>query len=455
MNLQELNGGTVVEKDWLNPVCGTITCDTIIASNLPASFNQALNTFDAVQFAGITSTANIDAGSSFVLSTGVPSINSHLTNKLYVDTGLNGKLSLSGGTMTGNITTLRTNDTKIGLGNGVVVPTFSVDTIQIGANAGRITIGSNSICIGKSCCNTASTVGADSITLGREAGNPFDIGIGAITIGKLASGAGNSSICLGEDSITIANSGIAIGKSAISTASNSIAFGEASTSNNANSMVFNANGSTAGQTTASNQIAFIAGTTNFRYDATGFNITNATSSTSTTTGSLRCAGGLGVVENLNVGGTFTCPMPIGGLFMESNATTTTVSATPGNFVKILGTTTASTQNVSFTHTNNRLTYSGLKTTIFAVSYCLTINPSTSTDIEWEVGLSFNGSATPQLMGRTHIHSITNGHRYSCSGVLIITLATSQFVELFLANKTNNTTNCIVEDMSIVMNPYTN
>lgn len=51
VSLQELNVGTVAEKDYLNPVCGTITCDTLIANTYPNIFNQSLNTTDLPTFA--------------------------------------------------------------------------------------------------------------------------------------------------------------------------------------------------------------------------------------------------------------------------------------------------------------------------------------------------------------------------------------------------------------------
>ena len=61
VSLEELNAGTVQEKFYLHPVCGSITCDTIFANNLPPTFNQALNTFNTVQFAGITNLRTTDS----------------------------------------------------------------------------------------------------------------------------------------------------------------------------------------------------------------------------------------------------------------------------------------------------------------------------------------------------------------------------------------------------------
>jgi hypothetical protein len=37
VSLQELNDGIVAEKFYLNPVCGTITCDTVFATNIPSA----------------------------------------------------------------------------------------------------------------------------------------------------------------------------------------------------------------------------------------------------------------------------------------------------------------------------------------------------------------------------------------------------------------------------------
>lgn len=297
-----------------------------------STLNQSLNTTSSPTFVSATFNGTVDAGVNVFTSSAIPTANTHLTNKLYIDTGLNTKLSLSGGTMTGDITTLRTNDTRIGLGNGVVIPSISTDTIQIGANAGKSTIANNCICIGKLCCNSANPIGVDSVSVGRDCGLSFGVGASSISIGKASSGSGTAAICIGEDSLTLANGSIAIGKLSTALNANGIAIGQASTSNNINSMVFNANGSTVGQTTANNQIVFIAGTTVFRYDSTGFNVMNAASSTSTSSGSLRCSGGLGVAENLNVGGNSNLPtvnnrVPSTGFFYQTGNLDVVISTT--------------------------------------------------------------------------------------------------------------------------------
>lgn len=87
-----------------------------------------------------------------------------------------------------------------------------------------------------------------------------------------------------------------------------ISIGRAATILNTNSMCFNANGSTILQSTANNQIRFAAGTTTLDYDGTGMSLPLNVSSTSVNTGTLKVTGGVGITQNLNVGGVLNQPL---------------------------------------------------------------------------------------------------------------------------------------------------
>jgi trimeric autotransporter adhesin len=237
---------------------------------------------------------NIDVGSNFVLTTGVPTLNAHLTNKLYVDTGLNTKLNLSGGTMTGNITTLRTNDSKI----------------ILGSNAGLLASGNNSVCIGSS----SNSTGQDTVALG---------------ISSLASN--GSCVAIGNTATASALGSIAIGVNAVAS-SQGVALGREAKVLNDSSIIINANAGTVLQSTANNQIQMTAGTTQFVYDSAGFVIANTTASTSTTTGSLQCKGGLGVLGAANIGGNMNVPTlnnrtPSTGFFYQTGNLDITIATT--------------------------------------------------------------------------------------------------------------------------------
>jgi hypothetical protein len=295
-NILAINAGGI----QINPV----DSNRIILQGGTSSFNVSATSYNITAgsttlFGDATSmkpNTNIDAGANFVFSTAVPSLNSHLTNKLYVDTGLNTKLSLSGGTMTGNITALRTNDSNIILGSG----------------AGTIASGGNAVAVGSS----SNSAGQDSVA-----------------VGKSSSASGGSCIAIGNTAAASTLASIAIGVNSIAN-STSIAVGREARATNANSIIINCNAGTILQSSANDQIQMQAGATNFVYDLLGFKIANTNESTSTTTGSLHTAGGLGVIGNINFGGLINGLTAGGGLFAQ---TSTVVVANTVVETNIIGT----------------------------------------------------------------------------------------------------------------------
>lgn len=310
MNLKEFNDGTPSTKPWLNPVFSSLTCRNILANTVfgnlnmnpnalgtagqvlqsdgsgnvlwgsGSATNQSLNTFNSVQFAGITSTGVVNAGSNLFKSSAVPVLSDDITNKSYVDAGLNAKLSLTGGTMLGAITSLRTNDSNI----------------ILGSNAGLLASGLNSVCIG-----------SNSLSQGQD----------SVAIGLSASASQGSCVAIGNTAVANSLGSIAIGVNSLAS-STSIAIGRESKAVNSNSIIINANGGTSLTSSSNNEISMKAGTNSFIYDNSGFKISNGTESTSTITGSLKTAGGLGVGGNINFGGLINGTTNGGGQFSQTN-----------------------------------------------------------------------------------------------------------------------------------------
>jgi len=141
----------------------------------------------------------------------------------------------------------------------------------------------------------------------------------------------------------------------------------------------------------------------------------------------------------------TFPKPFSEIYMEDNSTATLISNS-NEWTKVLGTTTANSKNQSFDNTTaNKMVYTGTMTKMFHCGATFSINPSSSADIEWSVGVSKNGV---HLTGsKTLLHSITNGHHYSSAIHIFVELATNDYLELYVQNNTN-TSNVEFNDVNI-------
>lgn len=130
--------------------------------------------------------------------------------------------------------------------------------------------------------------------------------------------------------------------------------------------------------------------------------------------------------------------------MQNNATATTIS-TSGTPVKAAGTTTASSVNQKFTHTSNRLTYSGALTRAFSVEVCGSATSGNGKQIGFYVAK--NGS----VINESEIYVTTNsGSR--AEGVAcqtIVELATNDYIEIFVENATD-TTNITVTELIVIV-----
>jgi hypothetical protein len=309
-----------------------------------STINQELNTTSTPTFNGLISNGIINNNANQIRTTAVPLQTNDVTNKTYVDT----KLSLSGGTMTGNITSLRTNDTKILLGSGVVTTGPGLGDVLIGQNAGGTGGGNSSISIGLSAGNNAA-IGSNSIQIGSNAGNLGTLN-SSICIGQNSQAQGQDSVSIGNTSSASTGSSIAIGNTASVTGglasiclgvntsanSNGLAIGREAKVLNSETIIINSNAGTLLQSSANNQIRMRAGTTALDYDATGMSIPVNVSSTSTTTGSLKITGGCGISQNVNIGGVLNQPLSWCELWWAFNqlvpntlVTTVSVISTPG------------------------------------------------------------------------------------------------------------------------------
>lgn len=116
----------------------------------------------------------------------------------------------------------------------------------------------------------------------------------------------------------------------------------------------------------------------------------------------------------------------GGLYISSTAQTTIAGA--GTAVKMAGTTTAfDVQN--FTHSNNKLLYSGAPTSRFFVWASVSLDVATGTD-ELSVQLFKDGSLITGADSRTvNTATLPNNVTVMAS----VSLATNSYVEIYVSN----------------------
>jgi hypothetical protein len=130
-----------------------------------------------------------------------------------------------------------------------------------------------------------------------------------------------------------------------------------------------------------------------------------------------------------------------------NNTTQNPIATTGVFEKILGTTTASPVNQKFSHTNNRLTYTGGITRSFRVTASCSAQAITTNNTTILVRAAKNGTTIAESESQaTTSGTLRNENFYSQA---IVELTTNDFIELFIANATN-ANNLLVTELNMIV-----
>jgi len=134
---------------------------------------------------------------------------------------------------------------------------------------------------------------------------------------------------------------------------------------------------------------------------------------------------------------------IGNYYMTANATATTIGAvdTP---VKILGTTTANTINQKFTHTDNRLTYSGALIRDFQVTATASLTSGNNNVIGLYVAKNGVVIASSEMYSTTS----SGGRAESITCQTILELNEDDYVEMYVEN-TTSVTNITVEYLNVI------
>jgi hypothetical protein len=135
------------------------------------------------------------------------------------------------------------------------------------------------------------------------------------------------------------------------------------------------------------------------------------------------------------------------MFMSGNATVTGVAAT-STFYKALGTTTPNALNQKFTHTNNRLQYTGAFHDHFRVTCTVTLTSGASNNIN----IGIYNSHISAVESQSVQSSTTNGAGRSENVTIlaILEMNPGDYIEVHVANSTT-TTNITVIDMNAIIN----
>lgn len=133
----------------------------------------------------------------------------------------------------------------------------------------------------------------------------------------------------------------------------------------------------------------------------------------------------------------------GFYYMVNNTTDTPIGVPNVNvWVKALGTTTADSNNSKFTHTNNKLTYTGAFNTSFLVTVNTAVRSGASNQ-NISIGIAKNGTILPN--SEMTIRTSTSNQEHPGSTQYQIDLVTSDYVELFVKN--NQSTDVRVSDLN--------
>lgn len=131
-------------------------------------------------------------------------------------------------------------------------------------------------------------------------------------------------------------------------------------------------------------------------------------------------------------------------YMQGNATTTTISVS-GTYYKVSGTTTANSINQKFTHTNNRLTYTGSLTRNFKVTASISASSGNNQDLKFRLAKNGTTDITSQVSQDTS----SSGRVDNITCQWLGSLVTNDYIEIFTTNNTS-TTSVLVEDLNVLI-----
>jgi hypothetical protein len=139
----------------------------------------------------------------------------------------------------------------------------------------------------------------------------------------------------------------------------------------------------------------------------------------------------------------------GQMYMRNNATATTITGTT-NFVKVAGTTIASTDNEKYLHTTNRLTNDAVISRKYLVQCTLSFNSGNNNICEFGFYDSKLGDIRePSITVGT---ANASGRAENITLTCVINHSQGDYIEVWTRN-TSSTTNITVSDMNVVITEF--
>lgn len=136
----------------------------------------------------------------------------------------------------------------------------------------------------------------------------------------------------------------------------------------------------------------------------------------------------------------------GQLYMQNNATATVISAS-STFYKVLGTTTASSDNSKYSHSNNRLTNNANISRKYLIQCVLSFTSGNSHVCEF--GFYDSKLGAVRTPSKTKATSNSGGRAENVSFACVVSHSNGDYLEIWCANNTSSQ-NITVTDMNFVI-----
>lgn len=137
---------------------------------------------------------------------------------------------------------------------------------------------------------------------------------------------------------------------------------------------------------------------------------------------------------------------IGQMYYTNNTVQNPI-ATTNVFEKIEGITTASAINQKFSHTSNRLTYTGGLARSFKITAAISANSVTTQSVIIKTRIAKNGTTLAE--SESQATTSATGRNENFLSQAIVELTTNDFIEVFIANETN-ANNLLVTELNVIV-----
>lgn len=152
-----------------------------------------------------------------------------------------------------------------------------------------------------------------------------------------------------------------------------------------------------------------------------------------------------LISEANIAGYLSANSSLAEMRISSSANTTSI--TLNTFKKASGTTVGD-DLVAFTHSTNRLTYTGTTTKTFQVTVDGVIsNLAALLGATLAIGLSKNGSSTMESSMDIVVSALADGNfGFNC----LVSLATNDYIEIWVTSRTSGVNSCLLKALTVTV-----